>query len=284
MPLPYPLNPLGISVREELPLTLTAVETSTVRLMATGSPTVAGLHYRLGTSGPWIAYPIGTEIPLAAGKKVQFWNSATRLGTSSSNYCKFVLEGTLAARGNALSLINFSSNCYAWSFYGLFSGASSLISPPQIPASVLGESSCRGMFEATSITEPPDITAATLVYSCCRGMFRNCAQMTKFPKFSASLVNGDVFYAMCENDTSLSSVDLSSFTNLRSSSFTGMLRNCSNVNQINVSFTSWTYNGNAATTAWVSGVAASGTFFKPSTLPEEYGVSRIPEGFTVINK
>ena len=73
--IPSKLNPMGINLTENLPLTLTAQQAnSTVKLTATGSPTVSGLHYRLGKSGLWIPYTIGYTITLAhIGDCVQFW-------------------------------------------------------------------------------------------------------------------------------------------------------------------------------------------------------------------
>ena len=61
-----------------------------------------------------------------------------------------------------------------------------------------------------------------------------------------------------------------------------MFDGASSLSEIEVAFTSWPTSN--ATENWLSGVAASGTFIKPSTLPEEYGVSRIPEGWIVIDK
>jgi len=55
---------------------------------------------------------------------------------------------------------------------------------------------------------------------------------------------------------------------------------CSKLVSINVSFTSWA----RATSVWVSGVASSGTFTKPTALAETYGIDNIPTGWTVVNK
>lgn len=284
--IPFRMNPLGISVNENLPLTLTAEQAgSTVTLNAYGSPTVSGLHYRLGKSGIWLPYTIGTTIMLAnAGDSVQFWNSATRLGTSSSNYCKFVLTGTISARGNVLSLINFSRNCYAWSFYQLFNENHALITSPEIPADTLGESCCRGMLRNTDITEAPDIRATLLIYTCCYDMLTLCTSLLRFPRFSANTANGMALYGMCAYDTSLTSANLESIEEVKTDSLTNLFNGCKSLNEISVGFTSWTYNGNSCTKRWVSGVASSGTFIKPTALPEEYGVDRIPEGWTVVNK
>ncbi len=284
--IPYRMNPLGITLVETIPLTLTAEQAgSTVTLNATGSPTVSGLHYRLGKSGTWLPYTIGMTVTLAnAGDSVQFWNSATRLGTSSSNYCSFVLTGTISARGNVLSLINFSRNCYAWSFYQLFNDNHALITSPEIPADTLGESCCRRMLRNTNITEAPDIRGTLLVYTCCYDMLAYCKSLLRFPRFSTNTVNGMALYSMCAYDTSLTSANLEPIEEVKTDSLTYLFYGCKSLNEISVGFTSWTHNGYSCTKSWVSGVAASGTFIKPTALPEEYGVDRIPTGWTVVNK
>lgn len=55
---------------------------------------------------------------------------------------------------------------------------------------------------------------------------------------------------------------------------------CTNLNKMQVNFKSW--NG-GATNNWMLGVPTSGTFYKPSALPEERGTSRIPNNWKVAN-
>jgi hypothetical protein len=57
----------------------------------------------------------------------------------------------------------------------------------------------------------------------------------------------------------------------------------SRVTSMRVGFTSWGDSANPFFKDWLSGVPSTGTFYKPSALPEEYGASRIPEGWTVVN-
>ena len=59
-----------------------------------------------------------------------------------------------------------------------------------------------------------------------------------------------------------------------------MFSNCSKLKEVRVHFTSW---HEIATAEWLNNVSPTGTFYKPSALPEEYGVSRIPTGWTVVN-
>lgn len=62
-----------------------------------------------------------------------------------------------------------------------------------------------------------------------------------------------------------------------------MFAGCTNLSNIEVAFTNWT-QATDATWNWVSNVASNGTFTKPSSLAQEFGTSRIPSGWTVVNK
>jgi hypothetical protein len=65
--------------------------------------------------------------------------------------------------------------------------------------------------------------------------------------------------------------------------YMSMFSDCSSLTKIMASHTVWTPPA-YATYTWVTGVPKnSGTFYKPSALPLEYGSNRIPEGWTVIN-
>ena len=85
---------------------------------------------------------------------------------------------------------------------------------------------------------------------------------------------------MFENCVNLTSAKIMASV-MRSLALSSALKGCSRIADIEVSFSSWDGNFSGD---WVSGVAASGTFTKPSALPEEYGTSRIPTGWTVVNK
>jgi surface protein len=61
-----------------------------------------------------------------------------------------------------------------------------------------------------------------------------------------------------------------------------MFKGCTNLNNINVSFSAW--NPSYVTECWVENISSSGTFTCPADLPEEFGTSRIPTGWTVVRK
>ena len=57
-----------------------------------------------------------------------------------------------------------------------------------------------------------------------------------------------------------------------------MFYSCTSLTSINVKFTSWHTN---ATVNWVQKVSSAGTFTCPAELPQQFGNSRIPVGWTI---
>lgn len=94
--------------------------------------------------------------------------------------------------------------------------------------------------------------------NCFMSMFIRCINLEKPPKIT----------------------NLPTAVNVGEHCLDSFLSNCSSLKEIRVSFTQWGYN---QTRSWVNDVAPTGTFYKPKDLPEEYGVNRIPEGWTVVN-
>ena len=257
--IPYKLNPLGISVNENLPLTFTAETAgSTVYLKkTTGSPTVSGLHYRLGKSGTWLAYTIGNTITLTnVGDCVQFWNSADALSTGSSHYVQFVMTGSISASGTIKSMLNFSSVCKFGSFYRLFRDCTSLLNVPDI--------------NYFSVVE-------ALAFADC---FRSCSNMTGNLILNNTVLDGENCYLSSFYGTALNSAELRQ-TQLSTGCFAYMFYGCSALNSVEVAFTEWL---SGATTSWMAAVSGSGAFTKPTALADTRGTSNIPTGWTVVNK
>ena len=108
----------------------------------------------------------------------------------------------------------------------------------------------------TALTQAPALPATTLAESCYSDMFYNCTSLTQAPTLPA--------------------------TTLADGCYSGMFWDCTNLNDINVNFSAW--NTTDATFYWVENVSSSGTFTCPADLPEEFGESRIPTGWTVVHK
>lgn len=300
------------------PLTITAQEAGvTVKLNCPEKAvSVPGLKYRLDSTADWTTYVLDTELTLAnAGDYVQFYNEAEVFSTSQYAYVNFVISGYVKASGNIQSLLNYSVECPEfgllelfsehcpgllsapkmpapavglrgyqgtyfkcinmidgpselpatvlgdWCYYYMFSRCDALVKPPGIlPATELSTGCYHSMFQlCKSLITPPVLSAVSIADFCCYWMFNQCAVLPRSPVLPAAIP-----YSRCYN---------------------WMFNVCSMLSSIEVRFTSWDRNNESPTgcQTWVNSVNASGTFYKPSALPEEYGVDRIPEGWTVVN-
>ena len=90
------------------------------------------------------------------------------------------------------------------------------------------------------------------------------------------VINGLV--AASGDITSLRRFDLEQ-TTLAKFCYSSMFNGCTDLSLIKVHFTAW----GIQTTDWVTSVSSAGTFYKPSALSEEFGESKIPTGWTVVN-
>lgn len=150
---------------------------------------------------------------------------------------------------SVLPATNLFANCYE----GMYCQCYMLKSAPQLPATKCSDYCYQDMFyECRTLTEAPQLPATNLGYCSYRHMFYKCIGLTKSPV--------------------LPNIQLSEYC-LRD-----MFRFCSNLNEITVNFTSW---HSTATYWWVEGVSKTGVFKCPDNLPREYGVSRIPSGWTI---
>lgn len=238
---------------------------STIRLDKVGTPDAISLETSTDgvtwTDYGWTSNTGDTLTMTNIGDKVYVRAKTDNqtIGSSTSNYYKFVGTGLFGASGNIQSLLNkygsrtdAPSSCYRQ----LFKNCTSLTSAPELPATTLGDSCYVYMFDGcTSLTTAPELPATTLAITCYGYMFQNCTSLTQAPELPATtLVYG------CYRD---------------------MFHGCSGLSSITVGFSDW-QSTNTPTTSWVTGVAASGEFNCPSTLPDTRGTSNIPTGWTKV--
>lgn len=266
---------------DSTPLTFTAAQAgSTVQMIVhSGSPTVSGLHYRLGTSGEWLAYTIGDTITLAAVEdSVQFWNSSSKL-SRQNNIAKFVMSGVISGKGDIMSLLNWSDTCPDYCFWLLFDACSALIQAPDYTAKTLGNACYGSMLRGTSIIHSPKVLAESFAYNSCLGMFANCTSLVDIPVFHSTAFVSNCLRGAFRGCTSLTSVKIRA-TELGARCCESLFDGCSALVDIEADIPSWGTLGTEFTN-WVRGVAASGTFIKPRRLPKTYGSSNIPSGWRV---
>ena len=233
---------------------------SSVQLTAVGSPPAVTLVKSFDGIN-WEAYAVGEVIDLPSTGDLVYLAAGEggneSFGSSTSAYHKFVINGLVAASGDITSLRRFdleqttlAIRCYRRMFYG----CTGLTSAPELPATTLANYCYHSMFDGcTGLTSAPELPATTLASSCYSSMFSGCTGLTSVPELPA--------------------------TTLASYCYDYMFEGCTNISLIKVHFTAW----GDQTSYWVSGVSQTGTFYKPTALPEEYGIGKIPTGWTVVN-
>ncbi|MBO4529928.1 MAG: T9SS type A sorting domain-containing protein [Paludibacteraceae bacterium] len=216
------------------------------------------VQYSLDGGATWTALTEGDSVILAhKGDKALLKGNNPQGFSNRGNYSFFTMTGKVSASGSVMSLIDGTGlsteipngDC----FYSLFIFCTSLTRAPELPATTLTAFCYNSMFlGCTSLTQVPALPATTLANGCYDGMFARCTSLTQAPALPA--------------------------TTLADSCYMYMFSGCTNLSEISVDFTKW---GSLHTDSWVENVAPTGTFYCPKELPLEYGVDRIPEGWTV---
>lgn len=278
-------------------ITFTSTNSTTVKLIKIGNPDPITFNHNLNE-----------EITLNNDQSVTFqWNSSS-FNKNFQNRYQFVTsgEGTLAVDGyiDALSedyqycnlfrdctnIIHASeivlpNNTTEWCYEYMFEGCCNLRTAPVLPATTLEDSCYTGMFMyCTSLTSAPQLPATTLAYECYSYMFAMCSGIVNAPStLPATTLTEDCYSNMFGYCTSLTASPQIKATTLASNCCYCMFANCQNLSSINVDFTNWD-DEEDATFYWNYGVAANGTFYKPSTLSAINDESHIPANWTVVNK
>ena len=206
---------------------------------------------------PFIINSTSVDLPNNGDKVyIRATGSNATFSETSSKWIKFVISGSVSASGNIMSLLD--KNCGGnsvpeWAFYRLFYGNSTLTTAPELPATTLADYCYEDMFFGCyALTTAPELPATTLAMGCYSFMFSHCHSLTTAPELPA--------------------------IELETGCYAWMFADCFNLNSITVHFGDW---DNAFTSNWVYVVPSGGTFICPAGLPEEYGDSRIPTGWTV---
>jgi hypothetical protein len=214
------------------PLTFTnkGENSATVKLTKTGTPNVDGIQYRLGESGGWQPYTIGTNITLSnVGDYVQF-QDLNPGNISSTNYRKFVMTGRIAASGNIQSMLNYSDICTEHCYHRMFQGCSSLTTAPELPATTLAANCYSYMFSGcSSLTTAPELPATTLTLNCYSYMFSSCSSLTTAPELPATTLANECYTYMFQNCKLLTSAPELPATNLETYCCYYMFSGCSSL-------------------------------------------------------
>mgnify|MGYP002856762413 CR=1 FL=1 len=210
---------------------------STVQLTAVGEPDAVALECSVNREG-FTAYTIGDTITLQRiGDFVEFRHAGDTaiagLSKTNDDYYKFVMTGTIAASGNAMSLLDAtmeSVSVGAYCFRTLFYGCTSLVTAPALPATTLAANCYRSMFYGcTSLVTAPALPATTLASNCYYSMFSNCTSLVTAPALPATTLASNCYRGMFSNCTSLVTAPALPATTLVSYCYYQMFYNCRNV-------------------------------------------------------
>ena len=177
-----------------------------------------------------------------------------------------------------LRATTLATECYNNMFYE----CTALTTAPEILATTVAQSCCSNMFYGcTALTTPPTTLPATsLAIGCYSSMFYGCTSLTTAPELPATTLQSQCYQSMFRGCTSLTTAPELPATTLVSNCYNYMFQNCSSLNYIKAAFTTTPSGGN--TYNWVSGVSATGTFYKNAAATWNVsGNNGIPSGWTV---
>ena len=168
-------------------------------------------------------------------------------------------------------------------YQSMFRDCTSLTTAPRLPATTLAPYCYANMFDKCTslISAQAILPATTLAPYCYQSLFSGCSSLTTAPELPATTLANNCYYYMFANCSSLTTAPELPATTLADNCYASMFQGCSNLASIDVSFTTWEPTN--ATTRWVTGVAASGTFKCPTQLPDTRGTNNIPAGWTKVD-
>ena len=112
-------------------------------------------------------------------------------------------------------------------FENLFRDCTSLVNPPQLPATVLANGCYSGMFYGcTSLTTAPELPATTLADGCYGSMFYGCTSLVNPPQLPATVLANGCYSNMFVECFSLVAAPQLPATTLAENCYNGMFRDC----------------------------------------------------------
>ena len=158
---------------------------------------------------------------------------------------------------NAHYLLLNSEELTEGCYQNMFSGCTSLVTAPELPATTLAKSCYTNMFQycsslttapkilpattlisfcyshmfefCTSLTTAPELPAMVLTKSCYESMFGGCTSLTVAPELPATTLAEDCYASMFMYCTSLTTAPELPATTLTENCYNGMFRDCTSL-------------------------------------------------------
>ena len=244
-------------------LTFVSSGGSTIALIKEGEPSEITLEYSMDGKS-WIPYTIGKTLELLDREKLMFRAGEQGndfFSSNDENYYNFKITGSVAAKGNIMSLLDRScqkntvpSNAFnslfnycrtltsapdlpamklaSGCYYQMFAGCTSLTEAPILPTMELAKWCYSYMFlDCTSLTKAPALPAMELAEYCYTGMFRNCTSLTEAPMLPAMKLASGCYCQMFARCTSLTKAPELPATELNASCYTEMFYGCTSLTE-----------------------------------------------------
>jgi hypothetical protein len=273
--------------------TMEAIENGTITI---NNPLQKPIWSSKNGSSWTVNYSTSIAINVVAGDKVRFRADVTSYsdGDKSTN---FTSSGDCYIYGNIMSLItriNFPTTTaltQPYAFQYLFcadpstmASNTTLKNHPDnelvLPATTLTEMCYNGMFHGCQgLTVAPKLPATKLASQCYEDMFAECTGLTEAPKLPATKLAMGCYTMMFYGCNSLTTAPTLPAASVPDNSYDSMFSGCSSLNYVKCLATKIK---DYATSNWLDGVAATGTFVKMSQMRDwPAGADGIPDGWTV---
>ena len=210
-----------------------------------GSTTSNTLSYSTDSGSTWSTPSSSFTVLVSSGDTVLFKGECTPNKSKPYGIGRF--SGTTAdfdVEGNIMSLLygdNFSGQTSLegkdYTFYGLFSGCTTLISAESLslPTTTLASHCYQYMFaNCTNLTTAPSaLPATTLGVNCYANMFHGCSSLTTAPELKATKLATECYSNMFNGCTSLTTApsELPAET-LAQSCYSNMFNGCTNLTTV----------------------------------------------------
>ena len=218
-------------------LTFTAEADSTLFAIANIGGNHPDVQYSLDGGKTWTILTSDTLIYLVrkGDKALLKGNNPKGFSKKERVYSIFYMEGSIAASGSVMSLIDGKGITTkipnSFCFKNLFRGPS-LTQAPELPAKKLAGHCYEGMFEeCINLTQAPQLPATKLAEECYAGMFDYCINLTQAPQLPATKLERYCYSGMFRECTNLKQAPQLPATKLAEGCYTGMFSQCYNLTQ-----------------------------------------------------
>ncbi len=262
--------PSGWTVEYPIKIVALTLEAKTDGTIVVSSPKV-GMKYKKNNEDIVSATSTADiTINVEANDKVAFYGS----GTSIKSYFGTKITGGTAdcyIYGNIMSLVDETG----------FPTATTLTQ------SLTESANFSQLFQGNShlfnhASKDLVLPATTLTSACYASMFNGCTNLTTAPALPATTLENNCYQLMFYGCTSLTVAPVLPATTLAGFCYDGMFQGCTNLNSVTCLATN--ISADHATSSWLNGVAATGTFTKAtSAVWGDRGHSTIPANWTIVN-